>query len=225
MEHQTITYYSSTFNFSECLSFLEKTGQKIYGPYFKTIEEDYPIIFKLFTYFFKDQESADKLKIDLRKGILLMGPVGCGKTSLMNIMRFIRPPHEQHLMIATRKISYDFIQNGYQVIEKYSDHSFRHDADTWIPKHYCFDDLGVENSLKYFGNDCNVMTEILLSRYDYYISHKMISHVTTNLNSNEIEQQYGNRIRSRLREMTNLISFENVKDKRLWSSFMNTFEK
>ncbi|WP_370089980.1 ATPase [Ekhidna sp.] len=205
---KTITYKSNKFYFEECLSFLEGTGKKIYGPKFKVIGEDHPIIFKLFTYFFRDQENANLLDMDLSKGILLMGPIGCGKTSLMNIMRFIRSQDDQHLMIATRKISYDFIQNGYQVIEKYSDRSFKFKTDVWIPKHYCFDDLGVENSLKYYGNDCNVMTEILLSRYDYFISHKMITHITTNLDSDEIEKLYGSRVRSRLRETCNLISFD-----------------
>ena len=199
---------SDVFHFQECISFLEKTGRKIYRPKFKVLEEDYPIIFRLFVYFFKDQKNAAEFDLDLRKGILLMGPIGCGKTSLMNIMRFIRPHQEQHLMISTRKISYDFIQNGYQVIEKYSDRSFKLKADEWIPKHYCFDDLGVENSLKYFGNDCNVMTEILLSRYDYFINHKMITHITTNLDSGEIEKMYGSRVRSRLREMMNVIPFD-----------------
>lgn len=210
----TEEYHSEAFSFSECLSFLEKTGRKIYGPKFKVLEGDYPIIFRLFAYFFKDQKNAKEFDLDLRKGILLMGPIGCGKTSLMNLMRFIRPPEDQHLMISTRKISYDFIQNGYQVIEKYSDRSFKFKKEEWIPKHYCFDDLGVENSLKYFGNDCNVMTEILLSRYDYFITHKMLTHITTNLNSDEIEKLYGSRVRSRLREMVNLVSFDNVMDKR-----------
>ncbi|MEP0938187.1 MAG: ATPase [Ekhidna sp.] len=212
---KTITYQSSKFFFQECLSFLDKTGKKIYGQKFKVIEEDHPIIFKLFTYFFRDQENANLFDIDLSKGILLMGPIGCGKTSLMNIMRFIRSQEDQHLLISTRKISYDFIQNGYQVIEKYSDRSFKFKTDEWIPKYHCFDDLGVENSLKYFGNDCNVMTEILLSRYDYFISHKMLTHITTNLNSDEIEKNYGSRVRSRLREMMNVISFNaNCFDKR-----------
>lgn len=206
---------SDVFHFQECISFLEKTGRKIYGPKFKVLEEDYPIIFRLFVYFFKDQKNAAEFDLDLRKGILLMGPIGCGKTSLMNIMRFIRPHQDQHLMISTRKISYDFIQNGYQVIEKYSDRSFNFKADEWIPKHYCFDDLGVENSLKYFGNDCNVMIEILLSRYDYFINHKMITHITTNLDSREIEKMYGCRVRSRLREMMNLITFGARTDKRI----------
>ncbi|MDW3197063.1 MAG: hypothetical protein R8G66_32090 [Cytophagales bacterium] len=58
------------------------------------------------------------------------------------------------------------------------------------------------------------MSEILLSRYDLFISQGMLTHLTTNLNSNEIEELYGNRVRSRVREMMNLVGYENGKDKR-----------
>ena len=76
-------------------------------------------------------------------------------------------------------------------------------------------DLGTENNLKYFGNECNVMAEILLSRYDIFISKKLLTHITTNLSATEIEQHYGNRVRSRLREMVNLIAYDkSTPDKR-----------
>lgn len=64
------------------------------------------------------------------------------------------------------------------------------------------------------------MGEILLSRYDLFIqkdqslglsqslSHSK-THITTNLNAQELEKRYGNRVRSRLRTMFNLISFDN----------------
>ena len=40
-------------------------------------------------------------------------------------------------------------------------------------------------------------------------------HITTNLNAVELEKRYGNRVRSRLRAMFNLIGFdEDSKDKR-----------
>jgi hypothetical protein len=59
------------------------------------------------------------------------------------------------------------------------------------------------------------MAEILLSRYDLFISKKLQTHITTNLSASEIEKFYGNRVRSRLREMINLIGFErNITDKR-----------
>jgi hypothetical protein len=81
---------------------------------------------------------------------------------------------------------------------------------------YCFDDLGTENNLKLYGNECNVMAEILLSRYDLFVSRKLITHLTTNLSASEIEAAYGNRLRSRLREQFNLIAFNNnTLDKRI----------
>jgi DNA replication protein DnaC len=52
------------------------------------------------------------------------------------------------------------------------------------------------------------MAEILLSRYDQFISQDMLTHITTNLSASEIENAYGSRVRSRLREMFNLLAFE-----------------
>jgi hypothetical protein len=59
------------------------------------------------------------------------------------------------------------------------------------------------------------MAEILLSRYDLFISKKLKTHISTNLSATEIEKQYGNRVRSRLRQMVNLIAFDkSAPDKR-----------
>jgi hypothetical protein len=42
-----------------------------------------------------------------------------------------------------------------------------------------------------------------------------MTHITTNLNATEIEKQYGVRVRSRLREMMNVVSFpDEAPDKR-----------
>jgi hypothetical protein len=59
------------------------------------------------------------------------------------------------------------------------------------------------------------MAEIILSRYDIFISKQVITHITSNLSASEIEAAYGNRVRSRLRNMLNLIAFDkDTKDKR-----------
>lgn len=202
---------SRSMNFSWCLSFFEKRGKELYGDKFKILKEDHTIIYKLLVYFLRDEEEAKRLGLELNKGILLTGPIGCGKTSLMNLMRFVPPPERNHIMKPCRDVSFEFIQEGYEVIWRYSRMSFNNGH----PKIYCFDDLGTEQNLKYFGNECNVLGEILLSRYEYFISQKMVTHVTTNLSANEIENIYGNRLRSRLREMMNLISFGKSADKRI----------
>lgn len=154
---------------------------------------------------------CQKIGINLQKGILLSGPIGCGKTTLINLMRYVAQSENKFILKSCRDISFESIQDGYEVIHRYSkgklyESNFRN---------YCFDDLGTENNLKYFGNECNVMAEILLSRYDLFVSRKLQTHITTNLSASEIEKHYGNRVRSRLREMVNLIGFSrDAEDKR-----------
>jgi energy-coupling factor transporter ATP-binding protein EcfA2 len=198
-------------SYSEIIIWLENKGLELYGNHFKIMEEDYPIVYKLIAYFLKDEQASFQLGINLNKGLLMSGPVGCGKTALMNLMRYLTPAEYKFTVKPCRDISFEFIKDGYEVIHRYS----RGKLDQLDPKIYCFDDLGLENNLKYYGNECNVMAEILLSRYDLYISRRIQTHITTNLSASEIEAQYGNRVRSRMRELFNLIAYDsNTKDKR-----------
>jgi hypothetical protein len=201
--------YAEHINFPWCVEFLERRGKEQFGEKFIIRRSDYDVIYKLLVYFIGDKDEAARLGLASDKGLLLTGPVGCGKTSLMSLMRFVPPPERNHIVKSCRDISFDFIRDGYDVIARYSRLSFHNQQ----PKIYCFDDLGCEQAFKYFGNECNVLAEILLSRYDYFISEGMITHVTTNLSATELEKIYGNRLRSRMRQMFNLVSFDS-KDKR-----------
>jgi energy-coupling factor transporter ATP-binding protein EcfA2 len=201
----------SHYSYDEVIIWLENKGVELYGNHFKIIETDYPIVYKLIAYFLKDEPTCFQYGINLNKGILLTGPIGCGKTSLMNLMKYLTATEHKFFVKPCRDISFEFIQDGYQIIHKYSIGKLYQSE----PRTYCFDDLGTENNLKYFGNECNVMAEILLSRYDLFISKKLLTHITTNLSATEIEKHYGNRVRSRLREMVNLIAYDkSTPDKR-----------
>jgi DNA replication protein DnaC len=200
----------SQYDYQEVILWLERKGREMYGNQFQIQETDHDIIFKLIAYFLNDEITCFQLNIDLKKGILLSGPVGCGKTTLMNLMKTLTSTEHKFYIKPCRDISFEFIQDGYDIIQKYS--KGKHYPD---PKTICFDDLGTENNIKYFGNECNVIAEILLSRYDIFISKKIYTHITTNLSASEIETTYGNRVRSRLRNMLNLIAFDKTtKDKR-----------
>lgn len=185
------------YDFDKILVYLNAKGKLLFGKKFRIFEEDREILFKLCNYYIKDETNCKKLGIDIHKGILLSGPVGCGKTSLMKLLRHIVPHQKPYEVIPTRNITFAFNNIGYKTIEDYGDKKF-----------YCFDDLGVEPTGRHFGKDCNVLGEILLSRYDLFLNHKVLTHATTNLNAQELEERYGNRVRSRMRQLFNLVAFD-----------------
>ena len=198
-------------DFNWCLSFLEKHGKQRFGASFRIYPEDHPTIYNLLIYFLRQEKEASRHDIDLDKGILLAGPVGCGKSCLMELMTYIPGPERNFVLRSCRDISFEFMEEGYAVIQRYSSMSFRSSK----PRIYCFDDFGAERNLKYFGNECNVLGEILLSRYDLFVGQGMLTHITTNLNANDVEAAYGDRLRSRVRQQFNLFTFPpNTRDKR-----------
>jgi len=204
------------YDFGRCLDFMGQKGRELYGDHFRIWEEDQELIYRLLIYVIRDQAEAVRLGLDLGKGLMVTGPVGCGKTSLMSLLRYFQPQAGRFIVRSCREVSFEFIRNGFEVIRKYSTLSYDpHSPGGAIPRTFCFDDLGTEQSLKYYGNECNVMGEILLSRYDQFASGGMLTHLTTNLSAPEIGGLYGERVRSRLREMVNVVAFgKDAKDKR-----------
>ncbi|TRX01341.1 ATP-binding protein [Flavobacterium gawalongense] len=199
------------YDFKKCVQFLEAQGQLLYGVNFRTFPEDMEIIYKLIIYCIRDEENAKKLNLNLNKGLLISGPVGCGKTTLMNLCNLFSRRGYEFKIKPCREIAFEFGANGYESLNPYTNKSP-------LQKRlnpFCFDDLGSEKQIKHFGNDCNVMAEIILSRYDHYVENNTFTHITTNLSATELEDLYGNRVRSRMRNMFNLIAFASTsKDKR-----------
>jgi hypothetical protein len=212
------------YDFKKILIYLNVKGKLLFGKNFKLYEEDEVLLFKLCIYFIKDYDYCKKLKIDPNKGLLLSGPVGCGKTSLMKLLQHIVPHRRPYELTPARNIVFSFNNNGYSVIEHYGSTHY-----------HCFDGLGIEPIGRYFGKDCNVMGEILLSRYDLFChpesppvarlndkvgqgragSQKIKTHAITHLKAEALKDHYGNQVYSRIRELFNWIAFdETTKDKR-----------
>jgi DNA replication protein DnaC len=126
-------------------------------------------------------------------------------------MRPFTNNHYNYKIKTCREVSFEFTKNGFDTINKYT---LKQNYKSRLLC-YCFDDLGAEQQIKHFGNDCNVMAEVLISRYEQFVENNSITHLTSNLSASEIEMLYGNRLRSRMRNMFNLISFNiNSNDKR-----------
>jgi DNA replication protein DnaC len=193
------------FNFQKCIQYLEFLGKKRYGSSFVIDLSDKETLLKLISYSVGAQDVCSENFIDLNKGILVLGPVGCGKTTIMTLLNEFVYSHQKYQVKSTRDIATEFHKDGFEIIHKYGR---RHKA-------LCLDDLGVEQNMKYYGNECNTIGEILLHRYDMHVNFGILTHATTNLNAEELEKLYGNRVRSRLRSMFNLITFpSSTKDKR-----------
>lgn len=220
MENQTpisiprmIRTIQSRFNYAECWVHLSLKGREKFGEEFTLKEDDATLIVRLICWMLRDEQVAKKMDVDIQKGIFLNGPVGAGKTSLMYLLNHLAQADQIHAMRSCRDISFEFSADGFEVIARYAKKCFR--AHSYEPKTYCFDDLGLECSASHFGSHCQVMGEILLSRYDLFMHYRMLTHVTTNLNSQDIEDIYGKRVRSRMRQMFNVITFtSDTPDKR-----------
>lgn len=139
-----------------------------------------------------------------KKGLMIIGPIGCGKTTLLKVLQ--KNSFNPYRFVACRKVANDYAEFGHSAINSYASVqiSSKHEWFGHETVGYCFDDLGTEGEKKNFGNQLNVMAEIILNRYDN-ISKKNQTHFTTNLSSEDIVKFYGQRATSRMREMLNFI--------------------
>lgn len=159
--------------------------------------------------------TEEKGKYDLNKGLMLIGGVGIGKTTLMEFFR--RNQKASYRLMSCREIESDFSSEGeksvaycsYNVQIATNSNPFGHQEIG-----FCFDDLGTEANGKHFGKEKNVIAEIILNRYDNRLPYHY-THLTTNLTAEEIRSQYGTRVTDRMREMFNIITFDkNAKSRR-----------
>ena len=97
-------------------------------------------------------------------------------------------------IINSRQIVSDYVTNGYEGIEKYSNYL-----------NLCIDDLGNEvTEAKHYGTKLNCIEEIIENRY--IKGH--ITHITTNFKIESIPEIYSDRVHSRLKEMCNYEIFK-----------------
>ena len=127
----------------------------------------------------------------LSKGLIIKGCVGSGKTiTLKIIQQLIKGLAINNI----RDIVAEFNIGGFESIEIYLNSKIR-----------IFDDIGSEANGKYYGNDTNVVQELIVRRYEIFQNKGIITHFTTNEGNEQLRVRYGERAYDRLREMCTVI--------------------
>lgn len=144
----------------------------------------------------------------LTKGIYLAGGVGVGKTTLMNLLK--QNQHQSFKIVGCRAAETLYATEGDAAVRYLSAPvpvAINGNPFGQQKIGICFDDLGTESEGKFYGKEKNVMTEIILNRYDSGIPGNF-THITTNLSSKEVEDRYGTRVKDRIKEMLNILKFD-----------------
>ena len=163
-------------------------------------------------YFTGNIETMQELGIDSRKGVIIFGNPGSGKSILFRILK--ECVHSDKVVQLGDKMILEK-----QLFRRMSFHTCEHMAKYFMlkgeielhkfgkdsQKHICFDDLGAEELRNLYGNKKEVMVDLINERYDLFLNQGLLTHFTTNLNPEEIEQRYSKRVRSRLKHMCNIL--------------------
>jgi hypothetical protein len=192
----------SAFDYNYLLKYLCLRGRDIYGAEFAIPDCDLGVVMQLLAYFLRDEATARRMGMRLNKGILLMGPAGCGKKALMQLMSLFSTGVRKPVIKSCNKVCWEFSHKGLETIANYSTGAIS--PGTRRPFIYCFHDLGKEARVNYFGASCSVMPEILLRRQDL----RMTTHLTTRLTLKELESMYGEYFVNRMLSRFNLVTFD-----------------
>ncbi len=164
---------------------------------FQIDDRNRDLVNDLFLYF-----HFQKGRLDLRKGLWLEGPVGTGKSTLMQVFsQYLKSLQMGFRVYICSQVTTDYSLTG--DLSRYLDNAGWSSSG---PVPMCFDELGREPlPAKYYGTELNVMQHILHIRYSYWQIAGLRTFVTTNANGNDIERLYGDFIRDRRKEMFNII--------------------
>lgn len=117
----------------------------------------------------------------INKGILLMGPVGVGKTTIM----------KKHIgsCFSSNYYSTQYMLGGIE--------AFVNKQGRLMHRIDCIDDLGTEIIPSHFGNKLDLVPYLIQIGYEQSVS---FGFYTTNLNYTELKERYGARVIDRLQE-------------------------
>jgi hypothetical protein len=193
------------------ISYKEFTAEQLFenmekAPSIIIDENNRRVIKILCMYFTNDPRFEQQLDGNLNKGLMLRGGIGIGKTYLMNLFRMNQK--QGYSLRNCGEIASQYTLEGRELLSQYtapketvpSQRNYGQDKSG-----ICFDDLGCEKEGIHYADKVEILAPIIEMRYTRGL-HTM-THITTNLPPEEIDRRYGARLRSRMREMFNVIDF------------------
>jgi DNA replication protein DnaC len=201
---------SAKFFTAEQLRYKLLASKTSNGKYYEIDKHNQAQVNTLCLYFSGDPR-LEEYGFSHSKGLLLMGGLGVGKTHLMSFFTVNQKAsyvmHKcndiENKWLKEKDADVDAIEYFSEMITGYTNSNpYGHER-----LGICFDDLGRETiPSKRYGEEKNVMAEVLMNRYDRKMNYRY-THITTNLNGEQLINLYGDRLNDRLVEMCNVIVF------------------
>ncbi|WP_299670376.1 hypothetical protein [uncultured Polaribacter sp.] len=187
----TTTEFKSIFFKEATAYFLEVNRQFI-------VDESNKTFLKWISlYFTNNLDFETETNGELRKGLLVYGDCGSGKSSIFDIIQNISLKYNlKHLWfknVSVHDVITDYNIDGEEIVKRLTRGNIH------------FDDLGTEKLANSWGVREKLMGRILEIRYNNFKKHGIKTFVTTNLSIKEIKKYYGVRVADRLYELFNFI--------------------
>lgn len=213
------------WNFTIIQTFMFNKAKRISKDQFILDEHNRDFFDLLCYYFIADEErfttKAKTMGVEfpsIKKGLLIPGVYGCGKTWMMQL--FSRQTRLSFEVVRAKVISQEFLEATDKKIPEVYMRPYRCNwdeeqmpSDVNYPSDevfnqkllgLCIDDLGSEGVKNSYGNKSNVIGDIIEARYAAGYTGVFL-HGTTNLTADQLKEFYGGRVASRMKEIFNWI--------------------
>jgi DNA replication protein DnaC len=151
-----------------------------------------PLIKTLCFFLSNDPRFETELNYSFQKGLLIRGVSGLGKTHLVKCLE--QNELNPILLLSMLEIAEDVKEDGEYIVE------LRNNKMIYL------DDVGTEEHIiNHYGTKINWFKQFIEV---YYLRNKIYNKliISTNNNFSEIEEKYGFRVRSRMKDMFNVIN-------------------
>ncbi len=183
-------------------------GVEMYGDSFNLDDETVKNSYKKMYVNLRDRAINEGKKS--KKGALVIGGIGVGKSAMMKIMQRLFKDTESRFKWVNAYELKD-LSEVYTTSEIKEMYGYDLKCDLYI------DDIGVSLDVKRYGNTVNIISELLMERYDLYINSGYRTHLSSNLKTDilnnlnktpTLKSMYGSRLLDRIKEMNEINIFK-----------------